>query len=161
MIRTLFVALTGLLLALTVACGGSDDGTPTPTPTRDAGIALGASFPKHLTGISPKNGASLTNAELSASPSPGASQGICATFTFSGGDGMGDDPTTLVKLFVGGEDVTGSSTWVVTGSAPPTGGTICYVPTQAFEPGTVLATARWSEVSAREFINSWQFTVTG
>lgn len=131
----------------------------TPTPTPDLG--LGASFPKHLTDVSPDNGASLTNADLSASPASDLGPGICATFSFSGGDGMGDDPTTLVKLFVGGEDVTGSASWVLTASSPPTGGTICYVPTQAFESGPVLATARCSEVTGREFIHSWQFTVTG
>lgn len=157
MIRSLLLALTGLLLAFTIACGGSDYATPTPTPD----LGLGASFPKHLTGVSPENGSSVTNQQLRDGHGPPGTSGVCATFSFAGGDGMGDDPAKLVKLFIGGEDVTDSATWAVTGSAPPTNGTICYVPPQAFGAGPVLATARWSEVSGREYIHSWQFTVTG
>jgi hypothetical protein len=150
-IRALLLALTALLFAFTIACGDDDDATPTPTPDN----GLGASFPRHLTDVAPDNGASVTNADLAAE-----NQGICASLTFADGEGMGDDPTSLVKLFVQGEDVTGSAGWQVTTSEPSTGGTICYVPQQDLEPGPILANVRWSDVTGREFTYSWQFTVT-
>lgn len=151
MIRPLLLALTCLLLTLAIACGGGDDDA-TPTPN----LGLGASLPRHLASIAPANASLVTNAELT-----GEADGICATFRFGDGEGMGDDPTTLVKMTVQGEDVTDSATFVVTASAPPTGGTMCYAPPQALEIGPILTNVRWSDATGREFTYSWQFTVTG
>ena len=153
MIRAAVLPLAIALIALAAACGGgSEEVTPTPD------LGLGGSFPRHLTGVTPEHGATVTNADLHVGETD-VQMGICADFSFGGGDGMGDDPTSLVTLFVGGEEVTDSSTWVVTASQPPTGGSICYTPPQPYN-GPIIANARWKETSDREFTYSWQFTVT-
>lgn len=160
MIRAAVLPLAILLIALAAACGSGSEATPTPTPD----LGLGGSLPRHLSSVSPAHGASVTNADLHAGESPGAQpsqDGICASFSFAGGDGMGDDPTRLVKLTVGGEDVTDSSTWQVTASQPPTNGTLCYRPPAPFGAGPLIASVRYDEISGREFTYSWQINVTG
>jgi hypothetical protein len=156
--RAAFLPLAIVLIALAAACGGGSEPTPTPD------LGLGGSFPRHLTAISPAHAASVTNADLHAGETPGSQpsqDGICASFSFTGGDGMGDDPTSTVKLLVGGEDVTDSSTWVVTASQPPTNGTLCYRPPAPFATGSLIANVRYSEVSGRQFTYSWQLQITG
>jgi hypothetical protein len=157
--RAAFLLLAIVLIALAAACGSGSEPTPTPD------LGLGGSFPKHLTSVTPANGSSVTNAELHAGEAPGprsgSQSGICASFTFAGGDGMGADPTSTVKLFVGGENVTDSSTWTVTTSAPPTGGTLCYTPPAPFVTGPLTVNVRYAEVSGRQYTYSWQFQVTG
>lgn len=151
MARGVLLALTALLLAVSLACGDDDDATPSPTPD----LGLGGSLPRHLTAVSPANGATLTNAEL------GAGEGACASFTFAvGGETMGDDPTSSVRLFVQGEDFTDSADFQVTASQPPTNGTICYSPEEPLPAGPVLMTVRYSEATGREFVYNWQFTLS-
>ncbi|MEO8456499.1 MAG: hypothetical protein ABI559_01685 [Chloroflexota bacterium] len=151
MTRAVLLALTVLLFAFVVGCSGGDD-PATATPTPDLGA--GGSLPRHLSSVTPANLAPVTNTELKGS-------GICGGFSFSGGDGMGDNPTTLVKLFVQDEDVSADLKWEVTASQPSTGGTACYTPPADYTAGNVLVTLRWKEATGREFIYSWQINVTG
>jgi hypothetical protein len=157
--RAAFLPLAIALIALAAACGGGSEPTPTPD------LGLGGSLPRHLTAVSPAHGASVTNADLHAGETPGAQpsqDGICATFSFAGGDGMGD--TTSVKLTVQGEDVTDSSTWALTNAGehgPIDGGSICYTPPAAFVTGPLTVNVRYAEVTGREYTYSWQFQVTG
>lgn len=158
MIRAVVLPLAIVLIALAAACGGGSEPTPTPD------LGLGGSLPKHLTAVTPANAASVTNADLHAGETPGAQpsqDGICATFSFSGGDGMGDDPTSTVKIVVQGEDVTDSSTWLLTASPPPTNGTLCYTPPASFPTGPLTVRVRYAEVTGRQYVYSWQFQIIG
>jgi len=147
-----------LIAAGAVACGGGGSNTPTPTYTLPAGV--NGSLPRHLTSVVPAQASTVSNADLHIGETNPTS-GICATFDFTPGDGMGPSPTALVQLLVNQEDVTDSANWVITLSQPPTGGTICYAAPQPFDPGLQLITLNYSEVTDRRFTYSWSFTVTG
>lgn len=144
-----------LIALLAAACGGGDD-EPTPTYTVPGGV--NTSLPRHLTGVSPEQASTVTNADLHIGEEQ-ATAGICAGFDFRVGETMGDDPTERVTLFVGQEDVTDSTSLLVLTSDPPRGGTICYASPQPFEAGEVLATVRYSDSTDRQFIYNWTFTV--
>lgn len=153
--------LTALALALiallAVACGGNDDGEPTPTYTVPGGV--NTSLPRHLTSVFPQQASFVTDADLHTGED-GSSGGVCAGFDFLVGEGMGDDPTSRVTLLVEQEDVTGSAIWQISASQPPTGGTLCYAPPEALPPGERTATVRYSDSTDRQFVYNWTFTLS-
>lgn len=155
--KRLLVAALLLTVALLAACGG-DDG-PTGTPTIPPGV--NGSLPRHLAKVTPAQGSTVTNADLHIGEDP-ATGGICATFDFTAGDSMGDDPTSLVTMTIDREDVTSSASWVVTASFPPTGGTMCYASPQPFDEGArPIVALLYSDVTGRRYAYSWDFTVSG
>lgn len=154
--KRLTVAAVALIALAVAACGGGSE-EATPTYTVPGGV--NTSLPRHLVSVTPEQESTVANADLHIGEDP-ASGGICAGFDFTTGEGMGEDPTSRVSLFVVQEDVTGSATWQVTASQPPTGGTMCYAPPQPLEPGEVLATVRYSDSTDRQFIYNWTFTVS-
>lgn len=153
--KRLTLAVLLLISLIAAACGGGDD-EPTPTYTVPGGI--NTSLPRHLTAVAPEPESTVTNANLHVGEQV-ASGGICASFDFTVGEGMGESPTEHVTLVVGLEDVTDSAVWTVTASEPPTGGTICYASPQPFDAAEQLVTVRYSDSTDRQFIYNWQFTI--
>jgi hypothetical protein len=148
--RLTLIALALTALIAVSACGGDDDEvSPTPTPRRDVNTSL----PRHLASVSPVQESTVTNQDIQAGG------GICASFDFRVGETMGDDPTSRVKLLLDEEDVTESTSFVVTDDFPTSQGTICYDPTTPLEAGERTATVRYSDATDRQFIYNWTFTV--
>jgi hypothetical protein len=153
--RVLSVGLLLIAVAL-AACGDDDDATPTFTLPP----GVNGSLPRHLSEVTPSPDAVVSNEDLHVGEMD-PTAGICASFDFTSGDGMGEEPAELVQMIVNGEDITGSVSWVVTDSFPPTNGTMCYAPPEPLEEGLVIVTVNYSEVTDRKFTYSWAFTVSG
>jgi hypothetical protein len=133
-----------------VACGGGDAG--------DDGAAIGAPFPPHITAVKPADGASVTNDDLFVGQSDRGG-GICVSFRFQAGSGLGDDPTSRVQLFLNNEEVTGSLQWITTEDYPPSQGGGCYTPPRTLPAGPHLVTVAYSDLAGQEFEYAWRFTV--
>jgi hypothetical protein len=153
-VNRLLVAVLVIVAACLAACGGGDEATPTPTIPP----GVNGSLPRHLTAVTPQQGSTVTNGDMHIGESP-ATGGVCASFDFTAGDGMGDDPTSRVTMTVNQEDVTASASWVITPSQPPTSGTMCYAAPQPFPEGTSIVTLLYSDSTDRQFFYSWDFTV--
>jgi hypothetical protein len=147
----------GVFLAfavIAVACGDDDD------DDGGSGIGPGADLPEHVASVSPEHGAVVTNQELGVGGME-ETDGICASFSFQAGEGLGEEPTDHVQMLLNREDVSGSVSWVVTDDFPTSQGTGCYRLPDELPDGVHEAAVRYSDVAGSEFEYTWQFEVEG
>lgn len=150
--KTLYASITialALLLLSSAACG-DDDGGPQPS---------NGQLPTELTEVEPAHGASVTNDDLQGDPMVSL-VGICGGFAFQSGDGMGNDPTSLVTMTLNGQDVTADMMWITTDDLPPSLGTGCYSPAEPLGIGEQHVVISYTDVDGDEFDYSWSFTIT-
>ncbi len=109
----------------------------------------GEILPIHIQKVKPSDGETIT--EL---------KGVCASFKFQEGEGIGDNPLRKIKFYFDGFDVTSQIDGLVALDKPPSWGTLCYKSTSsAFSQGWHSVKIVYRDVTGQEFDYLWRFLV--
>lgn len=160
------VVLFALPLALlAAACGdGPDDGAETPTAQASAPSGSSDDFGPaptlggNIVKVSPAH-AALVKQVSTRSPNATRPNGVCVEVSFE------DLPESgrWFRLALDGTEVTTELTWLVSSNTNPTGGTMCFAPTEGIAVGKHTAAVSVQDpnnIQARSRqIVAWKFEV--
>jgi hypothetical protein len=172
-----FAALAIMALGAIAACGDGPDETATPTTAAtsatgtpsatqsgdngtDAWPGQAPTFGKNITGVTPANGDSVTQAET-AFANLGNPGNLCVQANFA--DMPANEGPLWYRMVVDDAEVTAQLTWIVRTQDNPTEGRVCYAPDEGIEPGrheVSVAVQNPNNVNepTRELV-SWRFEV--
>jgi len=164
-----FIALAVLpaSLLLAVACGDDDLGTidnaktatPGGSPTAASAFGPAPVLGGNVLEVTPQHAATVPQAST-RSPNPQQPRGICAKVSFEGLPQYGQ----WFRMALDGNEVTEELTWILPTQNNPTGGTVCFAPTEGLSVGehaTAISVQDPSNPSAAsKQVVAWKFAVS-